>query len=427
MSPVPARRGPARGFLLALALLALGAPLLGEGGMRAWLRLRGRPWSSAEARTELLAAVDAMTQPLPSAPEDLDATVLHARSEQVVHPYLGFDTRAGVETTTEVVRSLRAAPEGGEFRVLVLGGSVSGMVAKNGSAALRAALAADGRLGEREVVVINQGRGSFKEPQQVLLLTWLLALGAAPEAVVNIDGFNEVALGGENPSYGVHPGYPHWPRYGFLTSSAVLLPEGLELLARLHGLQAEVRRLVEQSLEQGWLRSALLGRLALRRVSARRLEWVSAREELVLHLGRAEEGDPVKGPPFDPGQGLESCVRLWAESSLLLHELCQARGITYLHVLQPTLLDRGSKPLGRREAAIAEAAFPRTAANVARGYPELRRAGLELGARGVRWLDLSQLFASESRDLYIDICHFRPSGCERVGAAIGAALLEAIF
>ena len=42
----------------------------------------------------------------------------------------------------------------------------------------------------REIVVLNFGNGGYKQPQQLLILNYFLALGQELDLVINIDGFN---------------------------------------------------------------------------------------------------------------------------------------------------------------------------------------------------------------------------------------------
>jgi len=42
----------------------------------------------------------------------------------------------------------------------------------------------------------------YKQPQQLLVLSYFLSIGQPFDMVMNIDGFNEVALGGINDRYG---------------------------------------------------------------------------------------------------------------------------------------------------------------------------------------------------------------------------------
>lgn len=95
---------------------------------------------------------------------------------------------------------------------------------------------------------------------------------------------------------------------------------------------------------------------------------------------------------------IAECVADWAESSRAMSRLCESYGIDYLHVLQPTLHDTGSKPVADEERAVGigeDGPEPW----IAPAYDALRRAGVELAAEGVPFVDTSQVFAGTTDTL----------------------------
>ena len=58
----------------------------------------------------------------------------------------------------------------------------------------------------KKIVVINLGLAGYKQPQQLMTLNYLLALGAEFDIVIALDGFNEVALPGSkiSPTRSIH-------------------------------------------------------------------------------------------------------------------------------------------------------------------------------------------------------------------------------
>lgn len=119
-------------------------------------------------------------------------------------------------------------------------------------------------------------------------------------------------------------------------------------------------------------------------------------------------------------------MRCWFESSLAMHQPCSARGIRYVHALQPTLHDEGSKTLTdeERRKGVGEKGF-QTA--VLQGYPLLRKGIAELHGLGVEVLDLSSAFKDVEETVYYDNCHFGTLGCRtlanRLAEAMGVAPL----
>jgi len=103
-------------------------------------------------------------------------------------------------------------------------------------------------------------------------------------------------------------------------------------------------------------------------------------------------------------------VALWQRSSRLLDGLARANGTRYYHFLQPNQYVPESKPMTTDERATAVKAT-RYAGLVHTGYPMLQRAGRELRAEGVRFVDLTGAFAGHVEPIYIDACcHVSPHG-----------------
>ena len=112
----------------------------------------------------------------------------------------------------------------------------------------------------------------------------------------------------------------------------------------------------------------------------------------------------------------------WRDSSRAMDALCAAHGVRYLHALQPTLDDAGSKPLSRAEEPFAGDGAQ--SQRVAEGYGLLRERGAELVAAGVDFVDLSGLFAEVRGTVYVDRAHYNPAGNARLAEALAAALLD---
>jgi hypothetical protein len=121
---------------------------------------------------------------------------------------------------------------------------------------------------------------------------------------------------------------------------------------------------------------------------------------------------------------MRTCVRNWSECSLSIHALCKVRGIDYLHALQPTLHDTGSKPVTPKERRMGRASVTWREA-VALGYPLMKEAGALLAGRGLAFFDATRVFDQVETTLYYDACHFVPEGHVILAEAIGAAFLDA--
>ncbi len=353
-----------------------------------------------------------------------------ARTE-VLHPYLGFVARPEVDPPAEPGRwthefqfvegrPLLQEKADDEVVIGVLGGSVAGMMVTDYLPALQAGLARLRPLQNKKVSILPMAAGGYKQPQPYFALAYALMLGVRFDYVLNLDGFNDVALPlAENHPNGVFPAYPRGWHYRVADH---LLPEMQRLIAQDAHLQ-EVRRSAARGLEGSFARYSFLANAGWALADGwltRQMEALSAR---AIGLRTANRSFARNGPLQTYASAEEvvrESARLWKQGSLQLHGLCQASGIKYHHFLQPNQYDTGSKPLTAREKQVAVRANHPFAPGARAGYPLLRAHGQALRIAGVKFHDLSRIFAASHQDVYIDnCCHLHPAG--------NAALLQAIL
>ena len=91
------------------------------------------------------------------------------------------------------------------FVVVILGGSVAHWMNLIAAEDIRNGLKERGVGKGRPLAVLNAASGGFKQPQALLTLAMLLAAGQPIDAVILVDGFNEVALSHSNWLQGYDP------------------------------------------------------------------------------------------------------------------------------------------------------------------------------------------------------------------------------
>jgi hypothetical protein len=158
----------------------------------------------------------------------------------------------------------------------------------------------------------------------------------------------------------------------------------------------------------------------------RRRTYIAAFDGLNLDIQENFRAGAMSGPAFDASDaGLADAIVLsWTQGSITMRGLCQARSVTFLHVLQPTLHDEGSKPLTEKELAGATV-DPNWIEGVRKVYPRLREAGAGLAQRGIDYLDASRAFSGETDEIYYDGCHFGERGNAILAQSMAQSLLEA--
>ena len=103
----------------------------------------------------------------------------------------------------------------------------------------------------------------------------------------------------------------------------------------------------------------------------------------------------------------------------------RARGIPYLHVVQPNQY-YGARVFAPDEDKLARNAASDYRAGVKDGYPLLLAAIPPLRAAGVQVLDATALFDNEAAAIYADdCCHYNQRGNDLLAGAIARAMLAA--
>jgi hypothetical protein len=390
---------------------------LEQGQLIGWNNLQQRRLNSGEGGT--MALLDAM----------------NSATEQD-HPYVGYtyrpQRRAGLVTQAGEPTTLIGVSEWGlrddkspiqkrspeHLIVGIFGASVASTFAFTGVGELKRQL--ESEFG-RQVLFVNTAIGGYKQPQPLMMLSYLLALGGEFDIVVNIDGYNDVALTPvENLRAGTHPAYPRlWA-----------LRAGWQDLAETIGEITVTKRKRER-----W--ADFFSRAPQRYSFTANLVWSEVDQHLAsrLHRKRLElkqrrADSKLVGPPYTHGTGAGMyayIASLWARSSRQMHALCEAHECNYFHFLQP-IPTLSSKPMGREELEVVG----RTNADIEpghaeKGYPYLQREARRLLASGVRFRDLSGVFQDVREQVYVDpYCHVNKRGNEVLGRAIANYILEAL-
>ncbi|MBI5433039.1 MAG: hypothetical protein HZA52_09445 [Planctomycetes bacterium] len=425
-SPKRRRRWPK---ILALQLVIWPfAVLLGEFGLRGVLAASGAGYSAEDARATLTRLRDQNRDFVPRPNSDLPWNPAESeRAERVVQPYLGYDIVGGLQLLEDQIRVSKDAPGQRSFRVAIFGGSVAQIFGDEGVPRLEKRLRELPRFRGVQIHWLSFGRGGFRQPQLQAFLAYLFALGVAPDVVLNLDGFNEVALGKQNASLGSHPSFPSVPHWAQLLARGADRPQTIALAAAIRDDQTALDEFAAWALDRGVERSALAGTLAVRRANSLRARCLAHFERYTDALRSGQARRALSGPalPRDFEDPIGASVAIWAEASRNMRALCEARNILYFHVLQPTLHDPGAKPIHadeERDGAIDADWL----AGVQAGYPRLREAGATLAADGETFFDASRIFERVTEPLYYDNCHLNEQGNELLAEAFGAQLVEAL-
>jgi hypothetical protein len=356
-----------------------------------------------------------------------------------IHPYLGFTCtpdfpgqprQQGPITEWGFTDAQRRSPvrkrHPDKVIVGILGASVASIFAHKGVDALARELKRSPEYANKQIELVNLAVGSFKQPQQLMALNYVLTMGAEFDVILSIDGLNEVAWyaqdNGVSNVYHLYPDGWHW--------RVARLPD-----RESRRQVGKIAYLIEKRAE--WADFFRRSRLLRRSVTAnliwklrdQQMQGDIARTELELR-GRKQDHLPyrARGPANhfrNEKEMLDQLVTNWERGALLVARTCRANGIRYYHFLQPNQYVPESKPLSSEEKRLAFRLSLPGRRFIIQGYPQLREAGKRLRDQGVTFHDLSMLFASSRETLYVDdCCHFNEQGNELLASAIAAVLME---
>lgn len=350
-----------------------------------------------------------------------------------IHPYFGYVFLPNEERTEPGHPGIAISPDGfldarpavrtraeGKLLVGLTGGSVAGQLGTWHAELLDRALRSDPAFENLEIEFVWLGMPGYHQPQQLFQLSYILAQGGELDLLVNLDGFNEVAVPAVlNAPQGAHPLFPmNW--------SMVALDVPDTRVRRAIGAVAyleEERTRRRAGFHDSFLSYSPIAKL-MWSVDDRKLERRIA--DYAWELGSITGEDVpwfVRGPEHvGPDALVAWCVGVWERCSRQMQALCVAHGIRYVHVLQPNQYDPGSKPLSSEEKDKAFDGEGPYRGAIEAGYPLLREAGARLRDTGIAFVDLSGVFAGVEETLYVDsCCHFNEEGNRLVAAAIAKA------
>ena len=363
-------------------------------------------------------------------------------AREVIHPYLGSVLN---RSTDSVLRFEAGGPDALDFGfplvdyglfhepsneqlvVAITGGSVARNLAWNSGDILKEAISALSPEGIERVVLVNLAIQGYKQPQQLLTLSYLLGLGAHFDVLVNLDGFNEVVLPAiENKPHGMFSAFPRAWRF----RAADFNPEMRRRIGELTYLRGR-RTSWAGFFSHPAFRFSMSAALVWRILDAQLETTIGNRGSDLSDWAAGSAADfvttgPTREYPSDAAL-YSDLVSIWENCSLQLNRLATANDIKYLHFLQPNQYLPGSKPMGpeeRRQVIMRDERKP-IYVHVEKGYPMLITAGSRLRTDGVAFYDLTQLFSEVVDPLYIDVCcHLNQAGERLIAEAIADAIAQ---
>lgn len=310
-----------------------------------------------------------------------------------------------------------------ELLFVFLGGSVAKLTLQDetpsvlGGAAIVDKLRTDEFFKDKTLVFVSHGQGAYKQPQQLIILILGILLDQDFDFVVNIDGFNDLTLSLDN----IEKKFPYY------FPSAMIMQPLLNMLEpmqnsyefSLHAIEIFELRKSMFSLDQRMRHTSSALAYYIYKMQYQSLVLkLSEKEQAIAEqslrndlLFVQEDLNKMQGPEKEYYARIE---RIWARSSRMIYDICQARGATYLHVIQPNqYYDLGKREFSPEEAKIAllpleDHPFRKGVVN---GYPMILETGTIMAAQGFPIYNATQIFWEVKEPVYMDsCCHLNEQG-----------------
>jgi hypothetical protein len=346
--------------------------------------------------------------------------------EYQIHPYFGFIT----PPTYSNLPFKRTNDH--QFLIGIFGGSVAQEFYDHEakSHVLAKVFQSQPEFQNKEIVFLKFANQAHKQPQELLILNYFLSLGQEFDMVINIDGFNEIALSYLNNKAGTEVSMPNDYIFSPLITlankdfSSEQLQLALQVLELKIKLQGAINRMTECSLASCYV-----------------LRWTQAKYLLSQYQGKSQtlsliRREEAKGslvylkkvaPPLSDPEALEGIVNLWFNSSRGMNDVLTARKIPYFEFIQPNQYHSTNRQFSSDEKKIAFDENSQFKEGTRKGYPNLLAKVSNLQAAGVKVFSAVEVFDDTKEIVYRDnCCHYNELGNDILARYIGQNILQAL-
>jgi hypothetical protein len=365
-----------------------------------------------------------------------------------LHPFFGYVLKPGAFTNEKL--KLKVNKHGffslyeypfvktnkKQFIIGVLGGSVANnfTVDEYRNQILSKKLQIYPEFADREIVVLNFGNGGYKQPQQLLILNYFLALGQELDLVINIDGFNEVALSNLNNKAEVEIGMPSVQHLLPLTGLANnnLPPEAMSSIVEINETKKQLKAGIDK------LQACQLA-LCHAVTSLQVQQLVNNYQQAVVkydsqvkqsNLDKANSSIvyiPKADSVFEEAAAFDKMASMWYQSSLGMNQILSSRKIKYFHFIQPNQYYPTKRAFTAREKEIAIDKKSPYIEGVKKGYPMLLSKVDDLQKARVNVFNAVNILDNTKETVYKDACcHYNSVGQEVLANYVSSSIIKVV-
>jgi hypothetical protein len=274
-------------------------------------------------------------------------------------------------------------------------------------------------LKNKEVIVLSFATGGYKQPQQLLVLNYMLSIGQTFDMVINIDGFNEVALSNLNNQMQLAWMMPSGNHISSLASLSNnnLSTETLDNLLKIKQIKPQLREAITEQnqcdLAACYTLYSIYSRFLLKKYQNAVAVFEAEQKEQISSL--FSEQSPFYFYPqettLSETELYEAVAENWEKTSFLMSQILAKRNIPYFHFIQPNQYYPTQRQFSDSEKRIAFSDTSPYAEAVEVGYPYLLKQVDNLQSRGVNIFNSVEVLDNASEDVYFDnCCHYNEAG-----------------
>ncbi|MGE5657135.1 MAG: hypothetical protein ACM37W_11015 [Actinomycetota bacterium] len=271
------------------------------------------------------------------------------------------------------------------------------------------------QLKNKDIIVLSFATGGYKQPQQLLILNYFLALGQEFDMVINIDGFNEVALSNLNNHNQVDIAMPSIQHILPLTNLAnnSLSPKALTALLRIQQIKTQLKEsldgLKECKIATCHAFTSLYLHSLLNNYQKEIVRFDREKEK------RTEEGSVIylntNRSILKDEVAFEQMASLWAKSSIGMHKVLLPNQVFYFHFLQPNQYYKTNRVFSEKEKKIAFNNETPYAKSVEIGYPLLFNKTKNFQKNNINFFNAAYVLDDVKDPVYVDnCCHYNAIG-----------------
>jgi len=365
-----------------------------------------------------------------------------------LHPFFGYVLKPGAFTNEKL--KLKVNKHGffslyeypfvktnkKQFIIGIFGGSVANnfTVDEYRNQILSKKLQIYPEFADREIVLLNFGNGGYKQPQQLLILNYFLALGQELDLVINIDGFNEVALSNLNNKAEVEIGMPSVQHILPLTGLANnnLPPEAMSSIVEINEtkkqLKADINKLQTCQLALCHAVTSLQVKQLVNNYQQAVVKYDSQVKQSKLDTANSSiVYIPKADSVVEDAAAFDKMASMWYKSSIAMNQILSSRKIKYFHFIQPNQYYPTKRAFTAREKEIAIDNKSPYIEGVKKGYPILLSKVDDLQKAGVTVFNAVNILDNTKETVYKDsCCHYNSVGEEVLANYVSSSIIKVV-